>query len=56
MEWLKKRLSEKSTLVGLVTVIAAVYTGPYAGLVGSLASTIIAAAGGGLVAATTKKD
>jgi len=53
MNWLLARAKEKSTWIGLITTAAAVYTGPYAGLVGSLASTVIGALGGALVAAKT---
>lgn len=56
MQWLRKRLTEKSTWVGLVTVAAAVYTGPYAGIVGQAATLVLGALGGGLAAATTKRE
>lgn len=50
MNWLKNRFTEKSTWAGLITILATVYTGADAAIVGTLASTVLGALGGGLVA------
>lgn len=55
MEWLKQRFTEKSTWVGLITVLTAIYTGPYAGIVGQAASMALGVLGAGLATATTKQ-
>ena len=53
-QWLKARLAEKSTYIGIATVAATVYTGPYLGVVNTLMTLLGVGAGSAMVAATTK--
>lgn len=51
--WLMARLSEKSTWAGLVTTVAAVYTGPHTAILGTVGTALLGALGGVAIGANT---
>ena len=53
-QWIKNRASEKSTWVGVATIAATVYTGPYLAAVNALLPALLGAVGGGAIATKSK--
>lgn len=51
--WLMARLLEKSTWAGIVTTVAAVYTGPHTAILGTVGTVIMGALGGVAIGANT---
>ena len=52
--WLKNRATEKSTWVGVATIAATVYTGPYLAAVNAVLPALLGAFGGGAIAVKAK--
>ena len=52
--WIKNRAIEKSTWLGVATIAATVYTGPYLAAVNALLPALLSAVGGGAIANKAK--